>query len=61
MKGNPARDEENPYTHEKGTWFLPDGLGSKFGYGIHYKKWIELGIHSGINWEWTLIIFLHLI
>jgi hypothetical protein len=53
IKGNPDRDEEDPYTHEKGTWFLPDGLGSKFGYGIHYKKWIGLGIHSGINWEWT--------
>ena len=53
IKGNPDRDEENPYTHEKRTWFLPDGLGSKFGYGIHYKKWIALGIHSGINWEWT--------
>lgn len=53
IKGNPDRDEENPYTHEKGTWFLPDGIGSKFGYGIHYKKWIGLGIHSGINWEWT--------
>jgi hypothetical protein len=51
MKGNPDRDEENPYTYEKGTWFLPDGLGSKFGYGIHYKKWIGLGIHSGINWD----------
>jgi hypothetical protein len=53
IKGNPDRDEENPYTHEKRTWFLPDGLGSKFGYGIHYKKWIGLGIQSGINWEWT--------
>ena len=53
IKGNPDRDEENPYTHEKETWFLPDGLGSKFGYGIHYKKWIGVGIHSGINWEWT--------
>lgn len=53
IKGNPDRDLEDPYTHEKGSWFLPDGLGSKFGYGIHYKKWIGLGIHSGINWEWT--------
>ena len=53
IKGNPDRDLEDPYTKEKGSWLLPDGLGSKFGYGIHYKKWIGLGIHSGINWEWT--------
>ena len=51
IKGNPDRDEENPYKQEKGTWFLPDGIGSKFGYGIYYKKWIGLGIHSGINWD----------
>ena len=53
IKGNPDRDVEDQYTHKKGSWFLPDGLGAKFGYGIHYKKWIGLGIHSGINWEWT--------
>lgn len=53
VKGNPDRNVEDQYTHEKGSWFLPDGLGTKIGYGIHYRKWIGLGIHSGINWEWT--------
>ncbi|HEY4628951.1 MAG TPA: hypothetical protein VIH02_06710 [Flavobacterium sp.] len=31
IKGNPDRNLEDPYTHEKGTWFLPDGLVSRFG------------------------------
>ena len=53
LKGNPNRGVEDPYTHEKESWFLPAGLGAKFGYGIHYKKWVGLGIHSGLNWEWT--------
>lgn len=53
IKGNPDSGEEDPYTHEKGSWFLPDGLNSKIGYGIHYNKWIGLGIHSGIDWKWT--------
>lgn len=51
--GNPESGNINPYTHEKESWFLPDGFGSKYGYGIHYKKWVGLGIHGGINWEWT--------
>jgi hypothetical protein len=53
LKGNPDREEVNPYTKEKGTWFLPDGIGSKIGYGIHFKKWVGLGIHSGLEWKWT--------
>lgn len=53
IKGNPDSGVEDPYTHEKGSWFLPDGLNSKIGYGIHYNKWIGLGIHSGLDWKWT--------
>jgi hypothetical protein len=26
--------------------------GTKLGYGL-YKKWIGLGIHSGLNWDWS--------
>jgi hypothetical protein len=39
----------DPYT-KKAIFFIPDGIGSKFGY-VH--KWIGLGIHSGLNWEWS--------
>lgn len=53
LKGNPNAGEINEYTKEKETWFLPDGLGMKIGYGLHYIKWLAIGIHSGINWEWT--------
>lgn len=51
--GNPESGNVNQYTQEKEPWFLPDGLGTKFGYGIHHKKWVGLGIHSGLNWEWS--------
>lgn len=53
LTGNPNRDEVDPYTNKKQSFFIPDGIGSKFGYGVHYKKWIGLGIHSGLNWEWS--------
>jgi hypothetical protein len=53
IKGNPKAGEIDPYTREKESWFLPDGLSSKIGYGVHYKQWIALGVHSGIDWEWT--------
>lgn len=53
LKGNPDRDEIDPYTNEKGYWFLPDGISSKIGYGLHYRKWVSLGIHSGLEWKWT--------
>jgi hypothetical protein len=53
LKGNPDREEVDPYTKEKGTWFVPDGIGSKIGYGIHYNKWVGIGIHTGLEWKWT--------
>jgi hypothetical protein len=53
VTGNPNRNEVDPYTNKKQSFFIPDGIGSKFGYGVHYKKWIGLGIHSGLNWEWS--------
>ena len=53
LRGNPDANIVDEYTQKKGTWFVPDGLGAKLGYGVHYKKWLALGIHSGVNWEWT--------
>jgi hypothetical protein len=29
---------------KKQSFFLPEGIGSKFGYGVHYKKWIAIGV-----------------
>jgi hypothetical protein len=53
LKGNTERSDSEDYSGDNNKdWFVPDGLGSKIGYGIHYKKWITLGIHSGIDWKW---------
>ena len=53
LTGNPNRDEVDPYTNKKQSFFIPDGIGSKFGYGVHHKKWIAVGVHGGLNWEWS--------
>lgn len=52
LKGNPDAGQTNAQTQEKESWFLPDGLGAKIGYGLHYNNWVALGIHTGVNWEW---------
>lgn len=53
LTGNPDAGTINEYTKDKESWFIPNGLGTKFGYGMHHKKWIALGIHSGLNWDWS--------
>ncbi|WP_154784034.1 MULTISPECIES: hypothetical protein [unclassified Flavobacterium] len=53
ITGNPERNETEDYPGQKNNaFFVPDGLGSKLGYGIHYKKWVTLGIHTGIDYKW---------
>ena len=53
LTGNSERYESEDYPDQKNKdWFVPDGLGSKIGYGVHYKKWITLGIHTGIDYKW---------
>ncbi|KAF2512538.1 hypothetical protein [Flavobacterium foetidum] len=50
------QDRYNSYDGSESTssnaFFVPNGLGSQFGYGIHYKKWATLGVHSGVDWKW---------
>ncbi|MDI5886838.1 MULTISPECIES: hypothetical protein [Flavobacterium] len=53
IKGNPNRGETDPNGNTNNLWFLPDGLNSRIGYGIHQNKWVGLGIHSGVDWKWT--------
>lgn len=53
IKGNPELGETDANGNKNSTWFLPDGLSSKIGYGLHYNKWVGLGIHTGIDWKWT--------
>jgi hypothetical protein len=38
LTGNPNRDEVDPYTTKNNLFFLPEGIGSKFGYGVHYNS-----------------------
>lgn len=53
IKGNPDRGETDANGNKNSSWFLPDGLSSKLGYGLHYNKWIALGINSGVDWKWS--------
>ena len=53
IKGNGERGETDIYDNKNNSWFLPDGVNSKIGYGLHYHKWAALGIHTGIDWKWT--------
>lgn len=51
--GNQDYNDDPRFQDQERNWFVPDGLGSKLGYGVHYKKWIMLGIHSGLDWKWN--------
>ncbi len=51
MKGNPNRENPEINTTKNNSFFIPDGLSSKFGYGFHHNKWVSVGIHSGIDWK----------
>jgi hypothetical protein len=39
VTGNPNR-EVDPYIISN-LFFIPDGIGSKFGYGVHYKNGLD--------------------
>jgi len=52
ITGNPDRDEPEAYAGEKKSFFIPNAIGSKLGYGVHYNQWLTLGIHSGLDWKW---------
>jgi len=53
LTGNPDYGDSPKYDGDKQSWLLPDGLGSKLGYGVHYKQWLTFGIHSGLDWKWN--------
>ncbi|MFD2940935.1 hypothetical protein [Flavobacterium notoginsengisoli] len=54
ITGNPNRDNYyyEPESTSTNAFFVPNGLGSQVGYGVHYKKWLTLGVHSGMDWKW---------
>ncbi|VXB26473.1 conserved hypothetical protein [Flavobacterium sp. 9AF] len=49
LKGNKNRGESYSDGSENNNWFVPDGIGAKFGYGIHYNKWIGISANSGLD------------
>jgi len=53
ITGNPDYGDSPKYEGDKQPFLLPDGLGSKLGYGLQYKQWVTLGLHSGLDWKWN--------
>ncbi|WP_231632086.1 hypothetical protein [Flavobacterium sp. KJJ] len=53
ITGNPDYGDSPKYEGDKQPFLLPDGLGSKLGYGLQYKQWATLGLHSGLDWKWN--------
>ncbi len=48
---NPNSGEINPSTGEKAPWYRIDGIQIRGGFGTHYKKWIGVGVNTGIDWS----------
>ena len=53
LKGNDTYGEIDDYVNRSDYMIVPDGISTKFGYGIHHNKWVGLSIHSGIDWKIT--------
>jgi hypothetical protein len=45
-------------TKSSDSWFLPDGIGSKFGIGLQKNKWIAISANTGFDWKWTEKLFI---
>ena len=53
LRGNDTYGEIDNNGNRSDYMIVPDGISSKFGYGIHHNKWIGISIHSGIDWKIT--------
>ncbi|WP_338409563.1 hypothetical protein [uncultured Flavobacterium sp.] len=53
LKGNDTYGEIDPNGNRSNYIIVPDGISTKFGFGIHFEKWIGLSLHSGIDWKIT--------
>jgi hypothetical protein len=49
LQGNKNRGELFPDGSTNDSWFLPDGVNSNFGYGIHFNHWIGISANTGIG------------
>ena len=50
LKGNSTYGEIDSNGIRSDYRFLPDGLSLKYGVGIDHKKWVSIGIQTGIDW-----------
>jgi hypothetical protein len=50
LKSNTNRNNSSD-NNSNNNWFIPDGVGAKFGYGIQKDKWIGVSLHTGIDWK----------
>lgn len=53
LKGNDTYGEVDNNGNRSDYRFIPDGISTKFGFGIHFEKWVGLSLHSGIDWKIT--------
>lgn len=49
LQGNKNRGEVFPDGSTNDSWFVPDGVNSNFGYGIHFNQWLGITANSGIG------------
>ena len=43
--------EEETDADSNNSWFLPDGISAKFGFGVQKNKWIGLSFHTGVDFK----------
>lgn len=53
LRGNKTYGAIDAYGNRSDYWFLPDGVGAAFGYGIHYNKWVGVAATTGLDWLGT--------
>lgn len=51
LAANIHQGETNPDGSKNTTWFLPNGLSGKFGFGVQQNKWMGFSLHTGIDWK----------
>jgi hypothetical protein len=49
FRGNETYGEIDQNGNRSDYWFLPDGIGAKLGYGIHFSEWIGLSVNTGFD------------
>ena len=49
FRGNETYGEIDENGNRSDYWFLPDGIGAKLGYGIHFNELIGLSLNTGLD------------